>query len=150
MRQWCCDGKGDGVESSRKVGSNEIYEKDINLAIAKNLQSYFEQSGAVVIMTRSDEGATASNKNDDMRTRKEIINTSKADILISIHQNSFDDSSVRGAQVFYYNSEKSTLLANEVQNEINSEINTTKQKNPAVNDNYYILKETNIPSIIMK
>ncbi len=139
---------GHGGFDPGKVGQNDVYEKDINLAIAKKLQAYFEQSGATVIMTRTNEGAIASTKNDDMRLRKEIINKAKADLVISIHQNSFEDKQVMGAQVFYYNSDKSEMLANQIQEEMNVELNTKKAKNASVNDSYYILKATNIPAVI--
>lgn len=141
---------GHGGFDPGKVGTNNLYEKDINLAIAKKLQSYFEQSGATVIMTRDSENAIASNKNDDMRARKETVNASKGDLLISIHQNSYEDTSVSGPQVFYYNSEKSALLAQEVQNELNSELLPKKTRNATVNDSYYLLKETTLPSIIVE
>ena len=39
-----------------------------------------------------------------MKARLSIIEESKADLVVSIHQNSFGDSSVRGPQVFYYES----------------------------------------------
>lgn len=141
---------GHGGFDPGKVGYGDIYEKDINLDIAKKLESYFEQSGATVIMTRIGENAIASTKNDDMRERKNIINKSKADLVISIHQNSFEDESVSGPQVFYYNSEKSERLAKNVQEEMNIKLSPERARNSSVNDNYYILKETNIPSIIVE
>ncbi len=141
---------GHGGFDPGKVGFDDTYEKDINLAIALHLKAYFEQSGATVIMTRSDENATAGNKNDDMRTRKESVNKAKGDVLISIHQNSFEDSSVSGPQIFYYSSESSENLAKNVQKEMNLELTPKKERNAAVNDSYYILKETKLPAIIVE
>lgn len=142
---------GHGGFDPGKIGADDLYEKNINLEIAKKLQKYFEQSGATVIMTRTDDNATAHTKSEDMQKRKDIVNKSNADILISIHQNSFEDESVCGPQVFYYeNSKMSQLLATEVQNEINLELNPPKIRKPALNDSYYILKETNIPSVIVE
>ncbi len=141
---------GHGGFDPGKVGYDDVYEKDINLAIANKLQQYFEQSGATVIMTREDENATALNKNDDMRTRKETINKSKGDLVISIHQNSYEDSSVCGPQVFYFNSENGQKLANIVQQEMNTELTPKRPRNATNNDSYYILKSTNIPAIIVE
>ncbi len=139
---------GHGGFDPGKVGQGDVYEKDINLAIAKKLKEYFEQSGATVIMTRTDEGAVASTKNDDMRARKDTINSAKADVLISIHQNSFEDSDVKGAQVFYSNTEKSEKLATNIQKEMNVELNGDNPKTQSVNESYYILKETKVPAVI--
>ncbi len=141
---------GHGGFDPGKVGDGDVYEKDINLAIAKKLQSYFEQSGATVIMTRTDDNALAGTKNDDMRARKETVNNAKADILISIHQNSYETSEVRGAQVFYYSSEESEALATNIQDEFNREINASNTKNQSENDSYYLLKETNVPAVIVE
>ncbi len=138
---------GHGGFDPGKVGKGDVYEKDINLAIAYKLKEYFEQSGAIVVMTRTDSNALGETKNDDMRARKNIINSAKGDVLISIHQNSYEDSSVEGAMVFYYNSEKSEKLASNIQNEMNIELNN-KPKSPALNDSYYILRETNLTSVI--
>ncbi len=141
---------GHGGFDPGKVGDGDVYEKDINLAIAKKLQSYFEQSGATVIMTRTDDNALDGTKNDDMRARKDTINGAKGDILISIHQNSYETSDVRGAQVFYYSSEESEALATNIQDEFNREINASNTKNQTENDTYYLLKETNIPAVIVE
>lgn len=140
---------GHGGFDPGKVGKDDVYEKDINLDIAKKLQKYFEQSGATIIMTRTDDNATASTKNEDMRKRKEIVNKSKADILISIHQNSYEDPSVSSPQVFYYGTSlESELLAKDVQKEMNLELSPNRERDAQKNDSYYILKETDIPAII--
>ena len=44
---------------------------------------------------------TGSRKKSDLNNRAKIINTSKADIYISIHLNSISSSTWSGAQVFY-------------------------------------------------
>ena len=45
----------------------------------------------------------ASNKKvQDMKQRIQIIEEAQPDIAVSIHQNSYDEEYVKGAQVFYY------------------------------------------------
>lgn len=141
---------GHGGFDPGKVGKDDVYEKDINLDIAMKLQKYFEQSGATIIMTRTEDSATAGTKNEDMRKRKEIVNKSKADILISIHQNSYEDPSVSSPQVFYYGTSESELLAKDVQKEMNLELSPKRERDAQKNDSYYILKETDIPAIIVE
>lgn len=127
------------------------YEKDYNLEIALKLQQYFEQSGAYVILSRATDESTSNTKNGDMYVRKMLANENGADILISIHQNSFESESVKGAQVFYYDgSEKSEVLANNIQTEINDFAYTSNSKVAKANDTYYLLEHTIIPAVIVE
>lgn len=142
---------GHGGFDPGKIGMGDIYEKDINLAIALKLQKYLEQNGATVIMTRTEEGALSGIKKEDMNRRKEIINSGKGDILISIHQNSYPEESVRGAQVFYYNDEsESSDLADYIQNEFKNISEYENKRSAKANSDYYILRETNLPSVIIE
>ena len=98
---------GHGGEDPGKVGVNNELEKDINLAIAKKVKAYLEKEKIEVILTREEDqmlsSANSTNKKvEDMKERVRIIDESNAALAISIHQNSYQDSSVKGAQVFYY------------------------------------------------
>ncbi len=130
---------------------DDDYEKDYNLEIALRLQEYFEQSGAYVILSRAVDEATADNKSGDMYTRKLLANQNNVDVLISIHQNSYQNSDVKGAQVFYYkNSENSELLANKIQDEINSFAYIGNKKQATPNETYYMLEHTTVPAVIIE
>jgi len=112
-------GGRDGGVVGRITG---VREADINLAIARHLRRFLESKGYRVVMTRnSPEGlyglATQNRKMRDMETRRRIINNASPNIMISIHQNSFPDASVRGPQVFFSHSceggeEAATLMQN--------------------------------------
>lgn len=147
---------GHGGRDPGKVGLNGSHEKDINLAISLRLKDYLEESGARVVMTRmQDEDLDGIpdkfSKNGDMRTRKEIINGSGADVLISIHQNSFTQQKVRGAQVFYYNdSNNAKALANSIQANIKKHIDTDNKRSIKSTENYYVLKVSTMPGIIIE
>lgn len=142
---------GHGGWDPGMIGSDTILEKNTNLEIAAKLQAMFEQSGAFVINTRVQDEALGDRKRSDMASRREIANTSNADILISIHQNSFQDEKVRGAQVFYYNlSEESKRLAEYIQAEIKGFVQTSNHREPKADSSYYILKETTIPAVIVE
>lgn len=83
----------------------DLYEKDITLSICKKLQSILESEGAIVYMTRYDDydlsNTTYNRKKQDLNNRAKVINESGADIYISIHLNSINSSTWKGAQVFY-------------------------------------------------
>lgn len=98
---------GHGGTDPGKVGVDGSLEKDINLAVAKRLKTYLEQDDIRVIMTRETDTGLYSDtdsrkKMADMKKRCEIIEESGADLVVSIHQNSYHEESVSGGQVFYY------------------------------------------------
>ena len=108
---------GHGGIDPGKISADGILEKDVNLAIASKLKILLEQSGITVIMTRADDNglyqeSDSNKKAADMKKRCSIINGSKADIAVSIHQNSYVGEASKGAQVFYYKqSEEGKKLA---------------------------------------
>ena len=142
---------GHGGWDPGMIGGDNILEKNTNLQISAKLQAILEQSGAFVINTRVQDEALGERKRSDMRSRREVADTGKADIMISIHQNSFPDERARGAQVFYYNlSEESKRLAECIQSELKDFVQTSNHREPKANSSYYILKATSIPAVIVE
>lgn len=142
---------GHGGWDPGKVAGNNIFEKDINLSIAKKLQEYLEQSGAFVFMTRVEDKALSDKKMQDMRNRKEISNSTSADMMISIHQNSFSQKNIKGAQVFYYKeSDSGKKLAELIQNEIKENVDANNNRVAKTNSDYYVLRKIKIPSVIVE
>lgn len=141
---------GHGGFDPGKVSKDNTLEKDINLNIAKKLQSYLEQSNSFVLTTRIDDSALSNTKRDDLNERKKLANMEDIDLFISIHQNSFPKENVKGAQVFYYgDSEESKKLAEYVQNRL-KEIDKTNKREAKANKEYYLLKKTAVPAIIIE
>ena len=98
---------GHGGDDPGKVGINGVYEKDLNLQIAGLVKLFLEANDVEVVMTRdSDQGlhdADASNKKvQDMKRRIALIDEAEPALTVSIHQNSYPEEYVHGAQVFYY------------------------------------------------
>ncbi|MEF9959770.1 MAG: N-acetylmuramoyl-L-alanine amidase [Niameybacter sp.] len=147
---------GHGGFDPGKTGISGTKEDEINLEIAFKLKSYLEQSGATVIMTRTDDEKLQGEKGNthkrrDMNYRKEVIQASDADILVSIHQNAFTQSEVKGAQVFYYqDSEKAKLLANCVQTGIKIYADPENKRKIKSSKEYYILKISQMPGVIIE
>jgi len=131
--------------------SGKVEEKDINLCITKKLQVFLEQGGATVIVTRLDDVGLANKKSGDMQARRLVANTSHADIFISIHQNSFNSSSVKGFQAFYYNeSDNSKKLATSIQGRLKEFVNPGNKLESRANKNYYVLKQTEMPAVLVE
>ena len=145
---------GHGGADGGSVGFSGTTERVINLEYAKTLKKYLENYGFKVVLTRENlDGLASPNseniKKDDMLKRKEIIEKNNADLVISLHMNSFPLDSCRGAQVFYNpNSEISKSLATSIQSIFINNLPEAR-KNADVGD-YYMLNCTNVPSVIVE
>lgn len=147
---------GHGGMDPGKVGVNNALEKDINLSIAKKLKALMEKQGVKVILTRdSDKGLYNSSdthkKSADLQRRTNLITESKADLVVSIHQNSFTSPEVKGAQVFFYeDSPESETLAQCVQDSLRANIDPDNKREIKPNASYYLLKNNPCPMVIVE
>jgi N-acetylmuramoyl-L-alanine amidase len=147
---------GHGGTDPGKATSDGTLEKDLNLAIALKLQKYLEAADITVIMTRvSDDGLyDASSKNkkvQDMQNRVAIMNDESVNLVVSIHQNSYSDPRVKGAQVFYYGtSTDGSKLADVLQNRLVADLDPENHRKPKANNSYYLLKKTTRPTVIVE
>ncbi|MCD8325542.1 MAG: N-acetylmuramoyl-L-alanine amidase [Lachnospiraceae bacterium] len=147
---------GHGGIDPGNVSSDGTLVKDLILAIAQKLQTYLEANDVTVIMTRTDDSGlyseNSSNKKvEDMRNRVALMEEAAPDLVISIHQNSYSDSSIMGAQVFYYTtSEKSRRLAETLQESLIERLNPDNTRQAKANDTYYLLKKTSLPIVIVE
>lgn len=119
---------GHGGEDPGAVSDfSGIKEKDINLVIAFKTKKILEQLGYKVIMTRQEDilqyepGTTKIfyKRVQDLLKRKKTIDESGAQAAVSIHLNKFEQSAIKGAQVFYpHDSAESIMLAVNIQKAI--------------------------------
>ena len=144
-----------GIDAGVRGVNTSTKESDINFAIAVYLRGYFTDAGFKVVMTRKNQGglyglATSGFKMRDMKKRKQIIEESNADMVISVHQNFCPIPSRRGGQVFYDGaSECGKQLAESIQNSING-MEQAVRKSSALTGDYYMLKCTESPSVIVE
>lgn len=147
---------GHGADDAGKVGINGALEKDINLSIALRLKELLEQQDVTVVMTREDDQGTypktgSNRKMRDMKKRIEMINKEQPALVVSIHQNSFTDASVSGAQTFFYQGSKEGQIAAELlQKQLITTLQPKKERSAKANDSYYLLKNTNYPIVIVE
>lgn len=147
---------GHGGSDPGKIGINGEKEKDLNLRIAKKLKKDLEKKKFRVILTRdSDEGLYSENarnkKVEDMKKRCEIIDDAKPVFTISIHQNSYPEEYVKGAQVFYYGQSKDgEELAKILQTSLKEHLDKENNRTAKANESYYLLKKTKSPTVIVE
>ena len=131
-----------------------VYESELNLTFAQNLAKQLENMGISVRLTRSDgnglyDSSQKNLKKSDMKRRKEIIEESNPNLVVSLHMNSFPLSSCSGAQTFFKKgSEEGEKFATCVQQELGVQIEGAK-KTAKVGD-YYIVNCTDIPSVLVE
>jgi N-acetylmuramoyl-L-alanine amidase len=142
---------GHGGFDSGAIGRiTQVREDVLNLAVAKKLKKLFENDGVTVIMTREDDQALGTTKDGDMQKRRSIIGESNADIVISIHMNKFQDSSVAGPMAFYYEqSEEGKKLAELIQVELNAALEPARPRTFKP-ESYFILRAGDCPCVLVE
>ena len=147
---------GHGGADPGKVGINGAEEKTLNLAIAMRLKVLLESEGIEVVLTRTDEKGlyqegSKNKKVEDMQNRCEIITEAMPVFTISIHQNSYPEEYVKGAQVFYYGkSPEGKELADVIQSSMIERLDKENHREAKANESYYLLKRTPTPTVIVE
>lgn len=151
---------GHGGVDQGASGDMNIGEAPINLAISEKLMSFLEGSGFIVEMTRYDDsglyselsGTIRSKKNEDLKNRVELINKSEADLVVSIHLNSFPQKQYYGAHVFYQKSNERTtkLAADTIQDSMKSILDKNNKRVPQIKRDIKIMDDSTVPVILIE
>lgn len=150
---------GHGGADGGCVGVNGCVEKDINLAIAKNLADMLRASGFEVVMTRDtdvsihDEGVDGlrQQKISDMENRLEIIKSYPDSVFISIHQNQYTSPEYFGGQMFYTtNNPQNFRLAQIMQEEFAQLQEGNDREIKLIDNGLFLFKDTQQPAILIE
>ena len=139
---------GHGGDDPGMIGIGSLEEKGINLEIARRLKKSLEKAVYSVVMTRETDAGlydedSHSKKSQDMQRRIALINETEPLLTVSIHQNSYQDPSVKGPQVFYYeHSVQGEKLAKALQESLNTELSVERPRSAKANTTYYLLKRS--------
>lgn len=122
----------------------DVLEKDINLAVVLYIKEALEETDIEVILTRSTDDFL------DVSERSSLANKEEVDMFVSIHCNSFeDDASVSGLECYYHEENDGGQALAESMIEVlkgNDDIKVRSAKH----GNYYVLKYTDMPSILIE
>lgn len=148
---------GHGGYDPGAITSQGLYEKEINLEMAKKVGELLSPSGIEVVLTRDEDEDYApegvrgktTKKQGDLNYRIAMAAKAKADIFISLHVNATANVQKSGAETFYhYGSEQGKKLAECIQQEL--------IKIPGMNrrvakpGEFYVLKNTTMPAVIIE
>ena len=131
-------GKDDGIEV------NGFREKDLTFEIALKIQSLNKADDLKIILTRQGDYFLS------LEERVDFIKSVNPDFVISLHINSSTDSSQHGFDLFV--SSKHTLNDQSIEfaRKIENSLSNHFSSNGIKESNFYILKNTNIPSATLE
>lgn len=151
---------GHGGMDSGAVGINGELEKNINLAVVRDLKDMLTLSGFNVVLTRDadvsihDDGVTGTRdqKVSDMKNRLDIISRQGTNSLfISVHQNKFTQSEYFGAQIFYNeNNPDNRMIAQIMQDNFKKIQPGNDRQIKLSGDELYLFKNTQIPAVLVE
>lgn len=132
---------GHGGSDPGALSDDNHHEKFYTLDIAKRLQKKLAEQGAYVIMTREDDS------NPSLLARIRTANKNKADVLLSIHINSFFHSNAHGTETYYYKN-NDRQLASSLQKSL---VNALDHKNNGIKRaRLYVLSQTDMPAALVE
>ncbi|HEX3015277.1 MAG TPA: N-acetylmuramoyl-L-alanine amidase [Desulfobacteria bacterium] len=148
---------GHGGYDPGAISPQGIYEKDINLAIAKRVKAQLASTGAKVVLTREDdrdfvvEGSRGgkTRKQTDLNYRIEMAERLKAGAIVSIHVNATPSGSKSGAETFFMEgSAPGKALAESIQAELRKV--PSMGKRIAKPGRFYLSRKTQITTVIVE
>ena len=146
----CIDPGHGGKDPGKPKGSTYgKHEKDLNLAIAKQLGYYLENNmkGVKVIYTRT------TDKTVSLEDRVKFANNKKADYFISIHCNSNPNKNVYGTKthIHHHDFKASRALALRIEQEFGTKGGRNSRGIMSARDrgyNLFVLQYTDMPSVL--
>jgi len=150
---------GHGGEDPGAVGSDNIYEKDLNLSVSKELGSALAEKGFTVIYTRTDdkllykeeENIKGIRKISDLKNRCKIAAEYPNAIFVSIHMNSYGDPKYSGTQVYYSTrNEYGRMLASAIQESVKESLQPNNNRVIKSGEGIFLLENTENVSVLVE
>ncbi|WP_094603588.1 hypothetical protein SPSIL_054350 [Sporomusa silvacetica DSM 10669] len=138
---------GHGGSDTGAIGPHNVMEKNVTLAISKELRNLLTNGGATVIMTRTadkDVAYAGADDKEELAARVAIANKANADLFVSIHADSFSD--LEGGTTTYSYDTKDDSIAPLVQANLVAQLKLYDRG--VQQSDYYVLKNTNMPAIL--
>lgn len=151
---------GHGGEDSGAVAADGTLEKDLNLRISNDIAALFELFGVPYVPVRTtdisvcDDGLATirARKRSDILNRYDLVNSTNRAILLSIHQNMFEEPQYWGTQVFYSGGDDSACaLAQAIKDAVVPALqpDNKREVKPAT-DSIYLLYHAKTASVLVE
>lgn len=143
---------GTDVGAIGHIGGKDVYEKNITLSIALPLRDMLTSAGAKVVMTRDtdkDVYGPWADADPELQARCDIANEAHADAFVSIHIDSFSNSSVDGTTAYYDAKSSKDLLLAQMMHQATMNSLSIPDRGVKSND-FYVNVYTTMPSVLME
>lgn len=150
---------GHGGEDGGAVSLSGRKESEINLAIALKMEQLCGIFGVHTLLLRtldvsladSDAKTLREMKRSDLLRRVQIINTTPNAVLLSIHQNHYQEQRYRGAQVFYRSDSASASWGEYTQNQLITQLDpqNTRMSKP-ISQDIYLMNHINCRALLVE
>lgn len=143
---------GTDVGAIGHISGKDVYEKNITLSIALPLRDMLTSAGAKVVMTRDtdkDVYGPWADADPELQARCDIANEAHADAFVSIHIDSFSNSSVDGTTAYYNAKSSKDLLLAQMMHQATMNSLSIPDRGVKSND-FYVNVYTTMPSVLME
>lgn len=100
---------GHGGKDPGAIGPSGVKEKDVTLAVARDIQKRLSAKGIDVRMTRNDDTFVS------LKNRRNLAHDVKADLFVSIHANASENPEPRGTDIFIWAAQPNSERARKLQ-----------------------------------
>lgn len=146
---------GHGGSDTGAIGPTGVTEKGVTLRVAKALQKLLQAEGATVLMTRTTDTEVSPKKAnasdvEELQARCDVGNDGNADIFISMHMDSFTNSTPSGTTGYYYTkgSKAAQRLAQYLSEGVVTALGTGNRGTKSCN--FYVVKHTDMPATLVE
>lgn len=137
------------------IGPTGVTEKNITIRVSQELQRLLVARGARVVMTRSEDIEVSPKRDkasdvEELQARCDIANKAKADIFISIHMDSFTNSTPSGTTGYYYSkgTKAGARLSKCLADGVTEALSTGNRGSKSCN--FYVVKHTDMPATLVE
>lgn len=119
-----------------------INEKDINLDVAKRVQSILERKGYNVLLTRE------ADETLSLQERVDLAEKAEPEIFVSVHVNASEKPEITGMETHYYH-DYSKDLAEVIQKNMTNTIKTSPNRG-LFKSKFYVINHTTMPAVLVE
>lgn len=149
---------GHGGEDGGASTADGVLESGINLEIALRLRDLLAFAGVDTQMIRDTDTAVYSGdcrtisqkKVSDLKNRVSMVNTVENGLLVSIHQNYFEQTKYCGAQVFFAKTDGSKALAERIQQSLRENVDAANHRQCKPSQSVYLMEHIECTGVLIE
>lgn len=149
---------GHGGEDGGASTADGVLESGINLEIALRLRDLLAFAGVDTKMIRdtdtavySDDCRTISQKKvSDLKNRASMVNAVENGLLVSIHQNYFEQTKYCGAQVFFAKTDGSKAIAERIQQSLRENVDAANHRQCKPSQSVYLMEHIECTGVLIE